>query len=88
MIPVNDLTPKEALEQVLSPEFVLDPRDRVKRLLALRGLTARNLADRLGVTEGHLSQVLAGLRPYKSTQCRIAEVLNVPVDLIWPDKAA
>lgn len=85
MNPVNDLTPNEALEQVLSPGSGLEPRERVKRLLALRGMAVRDLADRLGVTEGHLSQVLSGQRPYEGTRRRIAAELNVAAEIIWPE---
>jgi len=84
---VNDLTPDEMLKQVLSPDSGIDPHDKVKRLAALLGWTMKDLAERLGVHEGHLSQVLSGKRPYEGTRRRIAEALNVAPEIIWPELA-
>lgn len=76
--------PEVALYKVLS-KHELTPHQRVKRLCGLYGLSLRNLASKIGVSEGHLNQVLSGLRPYMSTRRRIAEALSVPVDLLWEE---
>lgn len=51
---------------------------RLKQLLKERGLTIKNLADMLGVTDGAVSQTING-NPTIGKLKEIADVLNVPI---------
>jgi len=47
------------------------PREGLRRELQRRGLTQREVARRMGVTEGHLSYLLAGKRPMSPRMGRL-----------------
>lgn len=55
----------------------------ISQMLARRGLTQRKLAEQVGINPGFLSQIISGKRnPSLATLARIAEVLQVPLDLL------
>jgi transcriptional regulator with XRE-family HTH domain len=51
-----------------------------------RGLTQSNLADRAGVSRALVAMAERGYRPGAATQQRIAAVLQVDVDHLWPGR--
>lgn len=73
----------------------VDITKRIKALLALRGETTIDLANRLGVSQPTLSYRLTGRRDYHN-RCsleRISAALGVPVSTLtegtpWPDVRA
>ena len=78
-----------------SPEFKaasdeLDEQERhfaetVKRLLEERGLTQQGLADKTGVTQPAISNILTRqCRPQQRTVLRFAEALGVEPEQLWP----
>jgi putative ABC transport system permease protein len=56
--------------------------DRLQQILAQSTLSQNHWAIRLGLSKGHLSNLLSGKHPYPSarTRERMLEVLNVPFD--------
>jgi transcriptional regulator with XRE-family HTH domain len=56
---------------------------RVKAEMALRGLSNRELARRVGVTEGWLSKVVHGRVKSPRVREAIARELGVPVKKLW-----
>lgn len=57
--------------------------DRIKILLDRRGMSQRELADRIGCTEVSVSRYITGARmPKAPTLARIAKVLNVSADML------
>lgn len=57
---------------------------RIKEILKEKGLTQKELADRMGVADMSLSRSLNG-NPNLSTLKKIAEVLNVNVSDLFKD---
>lgn len=57
---------------------------RVKELLKQKGITAKELAGKIGISEGALSQSIKdGANPNLQTLERIATALNVPVSALF-----
>jgi DNA-binding Xre family transcriptional regulator len=54
-------------------------RDSVKRICKQKGLTQKELADKLGITDVSLNQTLRGEYPQLQTLERIAIALEVPI---------
>ena len=63
---------------------------RIKRLRLERGLTLADLADKVGLSEGHMSRVEAGTRGLRFAKLdRLARALGVPVtDLVAAEEVA
>ena len=59
--------------------------DRLQQILAQSSLSQNHWAIRLGLSKGHLSNLLSGKHPYPSarTRERMLEVLNVPFDELF-----
>lgn len=54
---------------------------KIKNLMKEKGLTEKELAQTIGVSQAMMSYVIGGLRePNVATLVRIARVLDVPVD--------
>ena len=60
-------------------------RPRVKRVLGERGLTQRDLALRLGVSDAAISRVINGSRISPYLQREIALVLGEDEESLWGD---
>ena len=60
-------------------------KPRVKEILAARGLTQRDLARRLGVTDAAISRVICGRRLSPLLQRQIAQVLGEEEEALWGD---
>ena len=57
---------------------------RVKELLKQKGMTAKELAAKLGISEGALSQSIKdGANPNLQTISKIASALDVPVSELF-----
>ena len=57
---------------------------RVKELLKEQGITAKELASRIGITEGAISQsIKEGANPSLQTLTKIATALNVPISELF-----
>jgi len=63
---------------------------RIKRLRLERGLTLADLAEKVGLSEGHMSRVEAGTRGLRFAKLdKLARTLGVPVtDLVAADEVA
>ena len=63
---------------------------RIKRLRLERGLTLADLAEKVGLSEGHMSRVEAGTRGLRFAKLdRLARTLGVPVtDLVAAEEVA
>lgn len=57
----------------------MEIRDNVKRLCKLHGVTQRQLAEKIGVTDNSLSMTLGKNNPQLSTLSNIADALGVSV---------
>lgn len=57
----------------------MEIRNRIKEFCRERGITQKDLADRLGITDVGLNKCLRGGYPQLQTLERIAEVLEVEV---------
>ncbi len=59
---------------------------RVKELLKQKGMTAKELASKIGISEGALSQsIREGANPNLQTISKIADALNVPLSELFSD---
>jgi transcriptional regulator with XRE-family HTH domain len=57
---------------------------RVKELLKQKGMTAKELASKIGISEGALSQsIKEGANPNLQTISKIATALNVPISALF-----
>lgn len=64
----------------------LSDADRKAKIKSRRGLQKR-IADKLGVSQGHLSLVISGKRPPTDREKKeIARRLRLPVDEVFPPK--
>jgi len=61
-------------------------REQIKELCSLRGLTQKDLADKLGITDISLNKTLRGKYPQLQTLERIATVLDVPITELFERK--
>lgn len=60
-------------------------RDNVKRLCALQGITQKQLASKIGITDSNLNITLGRDDPKFSSVKRIADALGVTVDILTSD---
>lgn len=57
---------------------------RVKEVLKQKGMTAKELAAKIGISEGALSQsIKEGANPNLQTLTKIATALNVPISALF-----
>lgn len=61
--------------------------NKVKGLMLLRGITPKDAARRLGVSNVYLSYVLHGTRHGEAVRRKLAEMLNMPYEKLWPKKS-
>lgn len=68
----------------------MDIKNNVKRLCKLHGVTQRQLAEKIGVTDNSLSMTLGKNNPQLSTLSNIADALGVSVSqlLASPEELA
>lgn len=68
----------------------MDLKNNVKRLCKLHGVTQRQLAEKIGVTDNSLSMTLGKNNPQLSTLSNIADALGVSVSqlLATPEELA
>lgn len=59
-------------------------RHLIKYRLALLGLTQRDIAERLKVSNSTVSMVLAGFTRSANVEELVAELLNEPLHRVWP----
>lgn len=65
------------------------PWQALRRHLALKSLSARDLADRSGLSKSFIEHLIAGRRnPSDRTVKQLADVLEVSIDALCPDLAA
>ncbi len=57
----------------------------IQYLLRKSGKTQRDMAQRLGLTEGHVCKVLFGLRKSRPVQLAFARAIGRPVAEVFPD---
>jgi len=61
------------------------PQDRIRSALILRHITGSKLAKTLGVHRSAITQTINGkIKAYWLRQA-IADAINVPLKLLWPD---
>lgn len=60
-------------------------RDNVKRLCVLQGITQKQLASRIGITDSAMNITLGRDDPKFSSVKRIADALGVTVDVLTSD---
>lgn len=60
----------------------------IRIALIMKGVTQRDIARRLRVTDGAVSQVIYSRAPSARIMDAIAEIIGKPVDLIWPRRSA
>lgn len=61
---------------------------QIKAGLILKGITQRQIAQRLGVSDAAVSQVIYGVEKNRRIREAIAEALEQPVEQVWPSKIA
>ncbi len=66
---------------------MMNIRDNVKRLCALQGITQKQLASKIGITDSNLNITLGRDDPKFSSVKRIADALGVTVDVLVSDDA-
>lgn len=64
---------------------MMNIRDNVKRLCALQGITQKQLASKIGITDSNLNITLGRDDPKFSSVKRIADALGVTVDVLVSD---
>ncbi len=67
-----------------APSATPDPRETVKYLLRLRGLTLAAIAHDLNITGPTVSIVLTGKRRSRRVAEYVASALDSTVDELWP----
>lgn len=61
---------------------------QIKAGLILKGITQRQIAQRLGVSDAAVSQVIYGVEKNRRIREAIAEALEQPIEQVWPSKIA
>lgn len=57
----------------------------LKLAIVAAGLTQRDVATRLGLSDSRMSMIVNGLRCDDELQASIAEIVGRPVGELWPD---
>ena len=78
-ISINELTFRSLVE------LGHDPKHIRLAMLDLINLTSKKIATRLEVSRSAITQVIRGDRKTSHLQERIAQVYNVPVQVLFPD---
>ena len=65
----------------------MDFRKRIKEICQARGITQKDLADKLGITDISLNKTLRGEYPQLQTLEKIALALEVPVSDLFEQPA-
>ncbi len=60
--------------------------ERIKYLLALRGITQQKIADMVGVSPPNVAAVISGERKTPHIQGAIAEAIDRPISQVFPKK--
>ena len=58
--------------------------EQIKAAMRMKGVTPTALADELGVANSTMSQVISGRCVSARIRQRIAQVIGIPVDKLWP----
>jgi transcriptional regulator with XRE-family HTH domain len=68
------------------PELDLQIQERIEALLMKKGLSRRQLAERINIKEGYLGKMMRGERPWKVSYLKqVADGLDVPLEAILSD---
>lgn len=57
--------------------------EKLKNLRKAKGLTQKEVADKLGIAEQHYQRYEYGMLPNVVLAIKIAEILNTTVEEIW-----
>lgn len=63
-----------------------EPKNIRLAMLSLMGLTATKIAAQLGVSRPAVTQIIRGDRMTPHIQMRVAEVYDVPVNVLFPER--
>jgi transcriptional regulator with XRE-family HTH domain len=63
-------------------------RERIKEMCNKRGITQKELAEKIGITDISLNKTLRGQYPQLQTLERIADALNVPIADLFEQPAS
>jgi len=58
--------------------------EQIKAQLRMKGITPTALADELGVGHSGVSQVISGRVVSARIRAKIADILGMPVETLWP----
>jgi len=58
--------------------------EQIKAHLRMKGTTPTALADEMGVARSSMSLVISGKTVSRRIRAGIAEVIGMPVDVLWP----
>ena len=58
--------------------------EQIKATMRAKGISLAALADELDVTASVVSQVVSGRSVSARIQSRIAEIADIPVEVLWP----
>jgi len=64
----------------------MDTRIRIKIELLKKGIEAKEIAQKLGVSRSLVYKVIAGRRKNPKVRQALAEVVGIPVEELWPDQ--
>jgi len=59
--------------------------NRIKEIMAARGITQERLSQVTGINQGTLSKIINGKGISLKTARKIADALTFPIDHIFPD---
>jgi lambda repressor-like predicted transcriptional regulator len=60
----------------------------IKGHLVMKNIKNRDIARRLGVTDGAIHQVIYGYKSNGRIRRAIADAVEIPVEQLWPQKTA
>lgn len=60
---------------------------KIKAMLMERGIKQKDIADNLGLKRSTISGVLNGLRTSKRIKQAVSEILHLPYEQLWGEKA-
>lgn len=60
--------------------------EQIKAELRIAGTSPAMLADELGISQSSISAVVRGVQRSQRVMGRIAQIIEKPVDEIWPPK--
>lgn len=65
----------------------MSPRE-IRAALIMKGVSQRQIADELNVTQACVSMVISGKRRTPAVRKRIAQALGLPTRTVFPEEAA